>query len=160
MRIPLIRHGVVIARVAAEKAATMRNINRVIIAGNLTRDPEYRMLPSETPVASFGVALNRRWKDKTGDTKEETTFVDCEAFGRQAEVLRAYGRKGRGLFVEGRLRLDQWQDKEGRHVSKMRVVVDNVQFTDSRSESDHGETVQRAEPSRLSRSELEELLPF
>lgn len=109
----------------------MRNVNRVILAGNLTRDPEFRRLPSDTAVANFGMALNRRWRNRDGQVQEETTFVDCETYGRQAEVLHQYARKGRGLFIEGRLKLDQWQDREGHNRSKLKVVVENFQFTDS-----------------------------
>lgn len=144
----------------------MRNINRVIVAGNLTKDPEVRMLPSDTAVCSFSLALNRRYRDKNGETQEETTFIDCEAFGKTAEFLRNYGRKGRALFVEGRLRQDRWQDKDGNNRTALRIVVDNAQFTDSRTEidgnSDQRETAdaRTGGPSRLTRKELEELLPF
>ena len=146
----------------------MRNINRVIVAGNMTRDPEVRMLPSDALVANFSLALNRRYRDKNGESQEETTFIDCEAFGRTAEFLREYGRKGRALFVEGRLRQDRWQDKEGNPRSAVRIVVDNAQFTDAPMRDGEaasggsvaGETPRGNHPSRLSRSELEELLPF
>ena len=114
----------------------MTNINRVIMAGNLTHDPEYRELPSETGVVNFSVALNRRWKNRDGEMQEETTYVDCEAFGRQAEVLRDYARKGRGVCVEGRLRLDRWEDREGQNRSKLRVVAERVQFTDAPTDAD------------------------
>lgn len=146
----------------------MTSINRVILAGNMTRDPEFKKLPSDSHVASFGMATNRRYKDKAGNPQEETTFVDCEAFGRQAEVLRDYGRKGRGVFVEGRLRLDQWQDREGRSHNKLRVVVDRVQFTDRRDAGRDAGPIDAAggeyEEVGAKRSRhvvpLEELLPF
>ena len=111
----------------------MANLNRVFLMGNLTRDPELRYLPSNTPVVKIGVAVNRRWRNQQGEQQEETTFVDCESFGRQAEVINQYLRKGRPIFVEGRLRLDQWQDKEGNNRSRMKVVIENFQFVDSRS---------------------------
>ena len=111
----------------------MPNFNKVMIMGNLTRDPEQRFLPSNTAVVNIGLAVNRRWRNKEGEQQEETTFVDCEAFGRTAEVMNQYLRKGRPVFVEGRLRLDQWQDKEGNNRSKMKVVVEGFQFIDSGS---------------------------
>ena len=114
----------------------MPNLNRVLLMGNLTRDPELRYLPSNTPVVSLGLAINRRWRNQQDQQQEETTFVDCEAFGRSAEVINQYLRKGRPVFIEGRLRLDQWQDKEGQNRSKMKVVVENFQFVDSRSGGD------------------------
>jgi len=116
----------------------MANLNRVFLMGNLTRDPELRYLPSNTPVVKIGVAVNRRWRNQQGEQQEETTFVDCESFGRQAEVINQYLRKGRPIFVEGRLRLDQWQDKEGNNRSKMKVVIENFQFVDSRADGDGG----------------------
>lgn len=108
------------------------NLNRVLLMGNLTRDPELRYLPSNMPVVSIGIAINRRWRNQQGEQQDETTFVDCEAFGRTAEVINQYLRKGRPVFVEGRLKLDQWQNKEGQNRSKLKVVVENFQFVDSR----------------------------
>ncbi len=110
----------------------MPNLNRVMLMGNLTRDPELRYLPSNTAVVGLGVAVNRRWRNQQGEQQEETTFVDCEAFGRSAEVINQYLRKGRPIFIEGRLKLDQWQDKEGQNRSKMKVIIENFQFVDSR----------------------------
>jgi len=117
----------------------MPNLNRVMLMGNLTRDPEIRYLPSNMAVVSLGLAINRRWRNQQGEQQEETTFVDCEAFGRSAEVISQYLRKGRPLFVEGRLKLDQWQDKEGNNRSKMKVVIESFQFVDSRGGEEGGE---------------------
>ena len=89
----------------------MASFNKVILAGNLTRDPELRYTPKGTAIAKIGLAVNRTWKSETGEMKEEVTFVDVDAFGRQAEVIAQYMKKGRPLLVEGRLRLDQWEDK-------------------------------------------------
>jgi len=114
----------------------MPNLNRVMLMGNLTRDPELRYLPSNTAVVNVGMAINRKWKNQQGEQQEETTFVDCEAFGRSAEVINQYLRKGRPVFIEGRLRLDQWQDREGQNRSKLKVVVENFQFVDSRGGAD------------------------
>ena len=108
------------------------SVNKVFLMGNLTRDVELKYTPSNQPVATFGLAMNRRYKTRDGENREETTFVDCEAWARTAEVMSEYLSKGRPVFVEGRLKLDQWQDKEGNNRSKLRVVVENFQFVDSR----------------------------
>jgi single-strand DNA-binding protein len=109
------------------------NLNRVMLMGNLTRDVELRFLPtSNTPVANLGVAVNRKWKNQQGEQQEEVTFIDCEAFGRTAEVLNQYLKKGRPIYLEGRLKLDQWKDAEGNNRSKMKVVVESFQFIDSK----------------------------
>jgi single-strand DNA-binding protein len=104
----------------------MANFNKVILAGNLTRDPELRYTPKGTAVAKFGMAINRTWKSETGEAKEEVTFVDVEAWQRQAEVIAQYMKKGRPILVEGRLKLDQWEDKntQQKH-SKLKVVLES-----------------------------------
>ena len=110
----------------------MPSYNKVILIGNLTRDPELRYTPSGRAIAKLGLALNRSWKTETGETREEVTFVDVDAFGRQAEVLGQYLRKGRPVMVEGRLKLDQWDDKQtGQKRSRMGVVLESFQFLDS-----------------------------
>jgi single-strand DNA-binding protein len=108
------------------------NFNKVILLGNLTRDIELRYTPSNQAVAKIGLAVNRRYKTKDGEDREETTFVDCDAWGRQAEVMSQYLAKGRPVLIEGRLKLDQWQDQDGNNRSKLGVVIDNFQFVDSR----------------------------
>jgi single-strand DNA-binding protein len=110
----------------------MANFNKVILAGNLTRDPEVRYTPKGTAIAKLGMAINRTWKTETGETKEEVTFVDVDAFGRTAEVISQYLKKGRPILVEGRLKLDQWDDKQtGQKRSRLGVVLENFQFLDS-----------------------------
>src|ERR1051326_914104 len=110
----------------------MANFNKVILAGNLTRDPEVRYTPKGMAIAKFGLAINRTWKNESGETKEEVTFVDVDAFGRTAEVISQYLKKGRPILVEGRLRLDQWDDKQtGQKRSKLGVVLETFQFLDS-----------------------------
>ncbi len=110
----------------------MANFNKVILAGNLTRDPEMRYTPKGTAIASFGLAVNRRWKTETGETRDEATFVDIEAFGRQAEVVCQYLKKGNPFLVEGRLRLDQWEDKNTHQKqSKLKVVLEGFSFIGS-----------------------------
>ena len=108
------------------------NFNKVLLMGNLTRDVELKYTPNNQPVAAFGIAMNRRYRTRDGEDREDTTFVDCEAWGRTAEVMNQYLAKGRPVFLEGRLKLDQWQDKDGNNRSKLRVVVENFQFIDSR----------------------------
>jgi len=109
----------------------MANYNKVILVGNLTRDPELRYTPKGTAVAKIGIAINRSWKTETGETKEEVTFVDVDSFGRQAETLGQYMKKGRPIMIEGRLRLDSWEDKQsGQKRSKLGVVMESFQFLD------------------------------
>jgi len=110
----------------------MPNLNKVMLMGNLTRDPELRYTPNNTAVANLGLAINRRYKSGEGEQKEETTFIDCEAWGRTAEVINQYLKKGRPVYIEGRLKLDQWQDKDGGNRSKLKVVVETFEFIDSR----------------------------
>jgi single-strand DNA-binding protein len=115
----------------------MANFNKVILAGNLTRDPELRYTPKGTAIARLGMAINRNWKSETGETKEEVTFVDVDAWGRQAEVIAQYMKKGRPLLVEGRLKLDQWEDKNTHQKqSKLKVVLESFSFLDSRGGGD------------------------
>ena len=106
----------------------MANFNKVLLMGNLTRDPQLSYLPSQTAVVDFGLAVNRRWTGKDGEKKEETCFVDCRAFGRMAENINKYLVKGRALFVEGRLVFDSWTAQDGSKRSKHRVTVENFQF--------------------------------
>jgi single-strand DNA-binding protein len=117
----------------------MASFNKVILAGNLTRDPELRYTPKGLAIAKIGLAINRTWKTESGETKEEVTFVDVDAFGRQAEVIAQYMRKGRPLLVEGRLRLDQWDDKQtGQKRSKLGVVLESFSFVDSKGGENSG----------------------
>ena len=110
----------------------MANFNKVILAGNLTRDPELRYTPKGTAVTKITLAVNRIWKTETGESKEEVTFVDVDSFGRQAEVIAQYMKKGRPFLVEGRLKLDQWEDKNTHQKqSKLKVVLESFSFIDS-----------------------------
>jgi single-strand DNA-binding protein len=107
----------------------MANFNKVILVGNLTRDPELRYTPKGLAIAKFGLAINRVWTNEAGEKKEEVTFVDVDVFGRTAENVGQYMRKGSPILVEGRLRLDQWDDKQtGQKRSKLGVVAEIVQF--------------------------------
>ncbi len=116
----------------------MANFNKVLLVGNLTRDPELKHTTSNQAVAQIGLAVNRQFNTKDGEKREETTFVDCEAWGRTAEVMCQYLSKGRPVLVEGRLKLDQWQDKDGNNRSKLKVVVENFQFLGGRGEGGSG----------------------
>jgi single-strand DNA-binding protein len=110
----------------------MASFNKVILVGNLTRDPELRYTPKGTAIAKIGLAVNRIWTNEAGEKKEEVTFVDVDVFGRTAENVGQYMRKGRPILIEGRLRLDQWDDKQtGQKKSKLGVVAETVQFLGS-----------------------------
>ncbi len=117
----------------------MASYNKVVLLGNLTRDPELRYTPKGSAVARLGLAVNRSYKTESGETMEEVTFIDIDAWGKQAELIAQYLRKGNPLFVEGRLKLDQWDDKNsGQKVSKLRVVMENFQFIGGRAEGGAG----------------------
>jgi len=110
----------------------MANFNKVILMGNLTRDPELRYTPKGTAVAKITLAVNRTWKNESGESKEEVSFVDVDVWGRQAEVIGQYMKKGRPLLVEGRLKQDTWEDKNTKQKqSKLKVVLESFSFIDS-----------------------------
>ena len=106
----------------------MANFNKVLLIGNLTRDPQLSYLPSQTAVVDFGLAVNRKWTSKEGEKKEDTCFVDCSAFGRLAENISKYLTKGSPLFVEGRLSFNSWTAQDGTKRNKLKVTVENFQF--------------------------------
>ena len=107
----------------------MASFNKVILVGNLTRDPELRYTPKGTAVAKLGLAVNRQWKTDTGEAREEVTFIDVDAFGRSAEVIGQYCKKGKPLMIEGRLKYDTWEDKQtNQKRSKLSVVLETFQF--------------------------------
>lgn len=107
------------------------NVNKVFLMGNLTRDLEMRSLPSGTQVGRFGIAVNERFKDRNDQWQERANFIDCEIFGRRAEVMAQYLSKGSPVFLEGKLRFDQWETQQGEKRSKLKVVVDDFQFVDA-----------------------------
>ena len=107
----------------------MANFNKVYLIGNLTRDPELRVTPKGTAICQFGMAVNRKFKDESGALRDDTTFVDIEAWGKQGETISKFCTKGKPLFVEGRLKFDQWEDKtSGQKRSKLKVVLEGFQF--------------------------------
>ena len=125
----------------------MASFNKVILMGNLTRDPELRYTPKGTAIARLGVAVNRRWTGEGGEQREETTFVDVDAFGKQAETLGQYMKKGRPILIEGRLRLDTWEDKQsGQKRSKLGVVLETFQFVGSGQAREEGGAFASARP--------------
>ena len=110
----------------------MASFNKVILMGNLTRDPELRYTSKGTAIAKIGLAVNRVWRTESGEQKEEVTFVDVDAFGKQAETIGQYLKKGRPILVEGRLKLDTWDDKQsGQKKNKLGVILETFQFLGS-----------------------------
>jgi single-strand DNA-binding protein len=123
----------------------MANFNKVLLMGNLTRDPELRYAgggsgggSGGTAICKFGLAVNRQWRDQAGQSHDDVCFVDLTVFGRQAETCNEYLKKGRPVFVEGRLQFSQWEDKEGQKRSKLEVVAERVQFLASREGAGNG----------------------
>lgn len=110
----------------------MANYNRVILLGNLTRDPQLKYLPSNMAVCEFGLAVNSRWRDRDGNQREEVCFVDVSAFGKRGETINQYMSKGRPILIEGRLKFDSWTAQDGTKRSKLSVVADNFTFVGSR----------------------------
>ena len=111
----------------------MASYNKVMLIGNLTRDPEIKYTPKGTAIADIGLAVNRNYTTEGGEKREETTFIDVTLWGRVAEIVGEYCKKGRPLFVEGRLQLDTWEDKQsGQKRSKLKVVGENIQLLGSR----------------------------
>lgn len=117
----------------------MASYNKVILMGNLTRDPELQYLPSGTAVAKFGLAVNRVYNDRqSGERKEDVCFVDITAWARQAEVCNEYLRKGSPVFLEGRLNFNSWETDDGQRRSKLDVVAERVQLVGGRQDGDGG----------------------
>ena len=130
----------------------MPNLNRVMLMGNVTRDPEIKYTPKGSAVCELGLAVNRIYSADNGERREETTFVDVELWGRQAEIAGEYLKKGRPAYIEGRLKLDTWDDKQtGQKRSKMRVVCENLQLLGSKPEGEQGQREERPkQPARQS----------
>lgn len=130
----------------------MANLNRVLLIGNLTRDVELKYTPKGTAIAQFGLAVNRNYTTETGEKREEVTFIDVEAYARVAEIIGEYCKKGRPLFVEGRLKLDTWDDKTtGQKRSKMKVVVENIQLLGSAQGGISEKTAEEADVAKARR---------
>jgi len=113
------------------------NLNKVTVAGNTTRDVELRFTPKGTAIAQVGIAVNRRWKGEDGEQKEEVTFIDATFWGKTAEIVAQYFRKGSPIYIEGRLKLDSWDDKQtGQKRSKLSVVAESFQFVGRKAQGD------------------------
>ena len=141
--------------------------NSVHLIGNLTRDQEVRVTPKGTSIASFSLAVNRRWKDESGQVKEEVTFVECEFWGKSGEVFAKHHKKGNQAAVEGRLKMDQWEDKTTKEKkTRLKVVVDDFAFVNSRpaggsaEEADTPRPARRPAPAPATPPSLEDDVPF
>jgi single-strand DNA-binding protein len=136
----------------------MPSYNKVLLMGHMTRDPELRYTPKGKALAQFGMAVNRKWKAESGEQQEEVLFIDCTAWGRTAEVLNQYKKKGDPLMVDGRLKLDQWEDKQtGAKRSKISVVIETMQCLDR---ADGGERPERQPaPAKFEPSDNDGALP-
>lgn len=126
----------------------MASFNRVILAGNLTRDPQLSYTPSNTAVCEFGMAVNRRSRDRDGNQREEVCFVDVTAYGRQGEVVNQYMSKGKPFLVEGRLRFREWTNKEGQKRTRLDVVLESFSFIDGGGGGGGGYRSQQAAPAQ------------
>ena len=116
----------------------MASFNKVILMGNLTRDPELKQAPSGSKVADLGLAVSETWRDKSGQPKEVTCFVDVVVWDKLAELCQQYLVKGRSVLVEGRLQMDEWKNQQGEKRSKLRVRADTVKFLGSPQKRDEG----------------------
>lgn len=141
----------------------MASVNRVMLLGNLTRDPEIKYTPKGTAIADISLAINHNYTTDGGEKRESVTFVDVTLWGRTAEIVGEYCKKGNPLFVEGRLQLDTWDDKTtGQKRSKLKVVGDNIQLLGSKPQSDTGTPTSRApkEDPNLDELDVDKTPPF
>lgn len=144
----------------------MPALNKVMLMGNLTRDPEIRVTPKGTSICQFSLAINREYKTESGEKREDVLFVDIEAWGKQGETVAKYCTKGRPLYVEGRLRLDQWEDKNTKEKrSRMKVVLEQFQFLGGGNSNDGAApSAERAAPAAQAKpaknEDLDEDVPF
>lgn len=140
----------------------MASFNKVILIGNLTRDPELKYLPKGTAVCNLSMAVNRRWKTEAGEDREDVYFADCKAFGKQAETISQYVKKGHPLMIEGRLTREEWEDKSGGKKSATRIMIESFQFLKGRDEGAHDAAPRRpAAPAAAPKPDLDaDDLPF
>lgn len=138
----------------------MASFNKVILMGNLTRDPELKYTPKGSAVCQFGIAVNRKWRAEDGTVKEEVTFLDLQAWGKSAETIMQYCKKGSSLHVEGRLSQEAWTDKEsGQKKSKTRVVVETFQFIGGRQEKSEAKPEAKITPADIPQGQTDDV-PF
>lgn len=139
----------------------MPNLNKVLLMGNLTRDPELRTTPKGTPICQFSMAINRKFKTEGGEQRDEVVYVDVEAWGKQAETIAKYCAKGRPLYVEGRLRLDTWEDKNTKEKrSRMKVVLEQFQFLSGKEEPAASSSATQGGARPAAKENLDEDVPF
>ena len=140
----------------------MASFNRVMLMGNLTRNPELKYTPSGTAVTDLGLAVNESFKNKAGETVEQTCFVDVVVWGRQAETASEYLTKGSPAFIEGRLQFDQWENQEGEKRSKLRVRAERVQFLSSGASNENNSSEFQADSGKVTPedSSLDDDVPF
>lgn len=137
----------------------MPNYNKVILVGHVTRDIELRYSSNGKAVAGFGVAVNHKWKSEAGDSKEEVCFVDISAFGKQAEVIAQYFKKGQAILVEGRLKTDEWEDKQTHQKrSKLKVVLESFSFMGGRDDAVQPDA--KVEPQADAKDDDDAEIPF
>lgn len=129
-------------------------INKVMVAGNLTRDPKVKFFANERAVADFGLAINRRYKSADGEQKEEVTFVDVECFSRTAELCGQYLSKGRNVFIEGSLKLDQWEAQDGSKRSKLKIIATHVNFIGGANDAPRGDPTPGRDASAPSHADM------
>ena len=130
----------------------MPSLNKVMLIGNLVRDPEMRVTPKGTPICQFSLAINRQFKMESGESREEVIYVDVEAWGKQGETIAKYCTKGKPLYVEGRLKLDSWEDKNTKEKrSRMKVVLEQFQFLGGRDDAQQsqGEQYRRSQSDQV-----------
>ena len=140
----------------------MASFNRVMLMGNLTRNPELKYTPSGTAVTDLGLAVNESFKNKAGETVEQTCFVDVVVWGRQAETASEYLTKGSPAFIEGRLQFDQWENQEGEKRSKLRVRAERVQFLSSGASNGNNSSEFQADSGKVTPEDasLDDDVPF
>jgi single-strand DNA-binding protein len=142
----------------------MASYNKVILMGNITRDPQLSYLPSQTPVVEFAIATNRRYKKQDGSQGEDVCFTDCQMFGKRAEVVNKYFKKGDPIFVEGRLKFDSWQAQDGSKRSKLRVFVENFEFVgkagSNASQSNNNQNQGQMNQNEDFSSQMDDDIPF
>jgi single-strand DNA-binding protein len=114
----------------------MLDVNKVFLGGNFTRDPEVVELPSGSKVTNFSIAVNRKYHDRENNLQTETCYVDCRAYAKKGETIGKYFKKGRPIFIEGRLRFESWEEEGGKKRNKLRVVVDNFSFVDNKDKEE------------------------
>ena len=141
------------------------NVNMVILAGRLTRDIQLSFLPSQTPVAEFGIATNKRFKKQDGSKGEKACFVDCKAFGAKAEAINKYFKKGDEIYIAGSLDFEQWDAQDGTKRSKLRVLVESFEFVGGKKNSEPSqrevdERLQREADEAVTHDGMDDDIPF